>query len=96
MALYDLPAMISYVLSTTKMSSLGYIGHSQGTMIAFAGSSVYKDLASKMNVLIALGPVSTVKYITSPIRYLAPLSRDTEVSNSGGGGGGGHFKAARR
>ena len=80
MALYDLPAMIDYVLNITKMASLGYIGHSQGTMIAFAGSSVNKELARKMNVLIALGPVSTVKYITSPIRYLAPLSKDTEVS----------------
>ena len=79
MALFDLPAMIDYVLNTTKMSSLGYIGHSQGTMMAFSGTSVNSDLASKLNVLIALGPVSTVKYITSPIRYLAPISRDTEV-----------------
>jgi lysosomal acid lipase/cholesteryl ester hydrolase len=79
MALYDLPAMIYYVLNATKMSSLGYIGHSQGTMMAFADSSVNTELASKLNVLIALGPVSTVKYITSPIRYIAPLSRDVEV-----------------
>lgn len=79
MALYDLPAMIDYVLNTTKMASLGYIGHSQGTMMPFAGLSVYKELASKVNVLIALGPVATVGNITSPIRYLAPLSRDAEV-----------------
>ncbi|XP_028397346.1 lysosomal acid lipase/cholesteryl ester hydrolase-like [Dendronephthya gigantea] len=78
MALYDLPAMIDYVLNTTKMASLGYIGHSQGTMMAFAGLSLYKELAGKVNVLIALGPVATVGNITSPIRYLAPFSKDVE------------------
>lgn len=80
MALYDLPAMVDYVLNMTKMPSLGYVAHSQGTLIAFTGSSVSKELTSKINVLIALGPVATVKYIESPIRYLAPLSRDAEVS----------------
>ena len=80
MALNDLPAMVDYVLNTTKMPSLGYVGHSQGSLIAFTGTSVSKELTSKINVLIGLGPVATVKYIESPIRYLAPLSGDIEVS----------------
>lgn len=82
MALYDVPAMIDYVLNNTKMLSLAYIGHSQGNLVAFAGLSVNKIPSSKINILIALGPVSTLKYITSPIKYIAPLWKDAEVSKA--------------
>lgn len=79
MALYDFPAIVNYVLNVTGMASLGYIGHSQGTMMGFAEFSVNKELASKVNVFIGLGPVATVKYIYSPIKYLAPIAKDTEL-----------------
>lgn len=36
MAQFDLPAMIDYVLSVTAEDKLYYIGHSQGTTVAFA------------------------------------------------------------
>lgn len=79
MAVFDLPAMIDYVLNATKFSSLSYIAHSQGSLIAFTQTSINKELAKKLNLLIALGPISTVKYITSPIRYLSPLAEGFEV-----------------
>ena len=79
MARYDLPAMLNYVPNTTKMALLPYIGHSQGTLMAFAEFSINKDLARKVNVFIALDPVATAKYITSPIKYLAPILKDPEV-----------------
>ena len=78
-ALYDLPASLDYVLNFTGMESLGYVAHSQGTLIGFAEFSVNKELASKVNIFIALGPVSSVKSITSPIRYIAPFTKDVEV-----------------
>lgn len=48
MAKYDLPAMINYALKVTGESHLHYVGHSQGTMIGFAGFSQNKDLAKKV------------------------------------------------
>ena len=78
-ALYDLPATVDYVLNATGMTSLGYVGHSQGTLVGFAGFSVNQQLADKVNIFIALGPVSTVKNMTSPIKYIAPFAKDVEV-----------------
>lgn len=48
MAEYDLPAMINYALKITRRNQLYYIGHSQGTMIGFAGFSKNKELAKKV------------------------------------------------
>ena len=36
MARDDLPSMISYILNATKHTQVAYVGHSQGTAIAFA------------------------------------------------------------
>ncbi|PIK57460.1 putative gastric triacylglycerol lipase [Apostichopus japonicus] len=71
MAEYDLPAMINYALKITRRNQLYYIGHSQGTMIGFAGFSKNKELAKKVKTFYALAPVSTVGNMTSPLRYLA-------------------------
>ena len=35
MAMYDLPASIDFVLNHTGYKTIHYIGHSQGTLIAF-------------------------------------------------------------
>ncbi|KAG2445724.1 hypothetical protein HXX76_000330 [Chlamydomonas incerta] len=36
MAVYDLPAMVRYILSTSGAASLRYVGHSQGTTVLLA------------------------------------------------------------
>ena len=71
MAKYDLPAMVDFILNTTGQKSLSYIGHSQGTTIAFAGLSISKDLQSKINLFVALGPVANTSHITGVVKYLA-------------------------
>lgn len=72
-ASYDIPAMISYILDVTQQENLYYIGHSQGTMVAFARLSSDQELASKIKLFLALGPVATVGNLVSPIKYLADL-----------------------
>ena len=37
MAKYDMPAMVEYVRKTTGVSQVYWVGHSQGTLIMFAG-----------------------------------------------------------
>jgi len=68
---YDLPAMVDYALQVSGQSQLFYIGHSQGTLIAFAQFAKNKELASKIKLFLALGPVSVTAHMQSPIRYLS-------------------------
>ena len=71
MAKYDLPAMINHALFISGQKSLFYVGHSQGTMMAFAGLSMDKSLAEKVEVFFALAPVAKIGNTESPIKYLA-------------------------
>lgn len=79
MGYYDVPAMIDYILKQTGHTSLFYIGHSMGTTMFFAGMSARPEYNSKVKAMFALGPVATVSHILSPIRLLAPLSREIET-----------------
>lgn len=64
MADYDLPAMINYVLNVTGREQLFYVGHSQGTLIAFTGFSDNPALGNKIKAFIALAPVYTLNNTT--------------------------------
>ncbi|KAI9325838.1 Alpha/Beta hydrolase protein [Zopfochytrium polystomum] len=52
----DVPAVVDYVLEVTGLSSISYIGYSQGTTAIFAALSVNDELNSKLNVAIAMAP----------------------------------------
>jgi lysosomal acid lipase/cholesteryl ester hydrolase len=77
MAAYDLPAMVDYVVNQTSQQQIFYIGHSQGTMIAFAGLGINEELSSKIKLFLALGPVATVNHIESPLKLLADIGKPT-------------------
>lgn len=70
MAKYDLPAMINKALNVTGRKELFYVGHSQGTMMSFAGLSQSSDLRKKIKVLFALAPVARLAHAESPIKEL--------------------------
>ena len=60
---YDLPAVVEYVSETTRREQVYYVGHSQGTLIGFAGFSNNPLLASRVKLFAALCPVARVANI---------------------------------
>ena len=81
MAAYDLPAMIEHVVRTTGVKKVHYAGHSQGSLIGFAGFSSNHTLAAMIKRFYALAPVAKVRHIRSPIRLFAPFAHDLPVSD---------------
>ncbi|CAI2370464.1 unnamed protein product [Moneuplotes crassus] len=73
MGYYDLPSNIDYILDYTDNKKLTYIGHSQGTIQFFAGNSI-KNIASKVDSFVGLGPVMYVENQRSPIITLLKVS----------------------
>jgi predicted esterase len=80
MTLSDLPAFVNKVISVTNQSKIFYVGFSEGTMMGFAGLSHNLTLGSQIKAFYAMGPVTTLNYITSPLKLLAPYSKELEVS----------------
>jgi len=68
---FDLPAMIEYALGKSGQDQLYYVGHSQGTMMIWAGVSENQFLKDKIKLVFALAPVARLKNIYSPIKYLS-------------------------
>ena len=48
MARYDLPTMVNFVVNHTRQKQLYYIGHSQGTLTAFAHASQVPQFAKQV------------------------------------------------
>nr|ADK55607.1 lysosomal acid lipase [Varanus komodoensis] len=66
MAKFDLPAMIHYILEKTGQQQLYYVGHSQGTTIAFIAFSTMPELAQKIKMFFALAPVTRLDHAKTP------------------------------
>ena len=81
MAKFDLPATIDYIQNITGQDQLVYIGHSQGTLIAFAAFSTNPELAKKISLFIALAPIVTIGNIKDPyLKALAEIITAIDVS----------------
>ncbi|XP_019339820.2 lysosomal acid lipase/cholesteryl ester hydrolase isoform X1 [Alligator mississippiensis] len=70
---YDLPAALHFIMEKTGQEELYYVGHSEGTAVGFAAFLTNPELAKKIKVFFALGPVATVTYATSPLATLGRL-----------------------
>eukprot|EP00064_Thunnus_orientalis_P023643 superscaffoldBa00009149_g23895 len=73
MALKDLPAVVDHILKVTGQDQIFYIGHSQGTTIAFIAFSTLPELANKIKLFFGLAPVATVAFTSSPMTKLSVL-----------------------
>uniref|UniRef100_A0A8C5U421 Partial AB-hydrolase lipase domain-containing protein n=1 Tax=Malurus cyaneus samueli TaxID=2593467 RepID=A0A8C5U421_9PASS len=67
MAMYDLPAMVGFILMQTEQEKLFYVGHAQGNTLGFIAFSSLPHLAKKIKLFFALAPVSTLRYARGPV-----------------------------
>ncbi|KAL6067301.1 Hydrolase, alpha/beta fold domain containing protein [Balamuthia mandrillaris] len=73
----DAAASIDYILETTKQKHLTYIGHSQGTNIAFALLTSRPSFRSKLNLFVALAPAVYVQnHKSKMLSYLSGIKTD--------------------
>lgn len=79
MAAIDLPYMIDYTLNYTGAEKLYYMGHSEGTMTAFAAFSSNPTIAKKIIKYFALAPVAAVKNIGGALKVIAPWTKTIEI-----------------
>ncbi|XP_006147664.1 lipase member J isoform X2 [Tupaia chinensis] len=75
MAKYDLPASIDFIVKQTGQEEIFYVGHSQGTTIAFIAFSTMPKIAERIKIFFALAPVFSIKYSKSPLIKVAYKSK---------------------
>nr|BAB26000.1 unnamed protein product [Mus musculus] len=75
MAKYDLPGIIDFIVNKTGQEKLYFIGHSLGTTIGFVAFSTMPELAQRIKMNFALGPVISFKYPTSVFTNLFLLPK---------------------
>jgi len=63
--------MINFILNETKMPQLYYVGHSMGTLTAFALFSDNVEFSKKVQKFYALAPIMEVKNIKGTFKDLA-------------------------
>ncbi|NWR21828.1 LIPM Lipase, partial [Emberiza fucata] len=73
MAMYDLPAMVGFILMQTEQKQLFYVGHAQGSSLGFIAFSSLPHLAKKIKLFFALAPVYTFRHARGPVLKLAFL-----------------------
>ena len=75
----DLPAMLDYVLKVTGQKQLFYVGHSQGTIMGFAGFTFNQSLASRVKAFFALAPVAYIKHIKGAFKVVTDYKDEFTV-----------------
>ncbi|POI22733.1 hypothetical protein CIB84_013519, partial [Bambusicola thoracicus] len=84
MAMYDVPAMVNFILQHTGQEKLFYIGHAQGNSLgeweqgagcakSFIAFSSMPHLAEKINLFFALAPLYTFHHVEGPVLKIAFL-----------------------
>ncbi|XP_025940809.1 lysosomal acid lipase/cholesteryl ester hydrolase-like, partial [Apteryx rowi] len=70
---YDLPAELYFAMNKTGQKQVYYVGHSEASTAGFIAFSTYPELAQRVKVFFALGPVATITYASSPAVRLTHL-----------------------
>lgn len=67
MGIYDLPAVIDYVLGQTGEDNLYYIGHSMGTTMFYVLTSSLPQYNAKIRLMTSLAPIAYMGFVKSPL-----------------------------
>ncbi|NXJ38802.1 LIPM Lipase, partial [Ciconia maguari] len=67
MGKYDIPAELYFIMNKTGQKYVYYVGHSEASTAGFVAFSTYPELAQRVKVFFALGPVATITHATSPL-----------------------------
>ncbi|NWZ04354.1 LIPM Lipase, partial [Agelaius phoeniceus] len=67
MGKYDIPAELNFIMNKTGQKDVYYIGHSEGSTAGFIAFYMYPELAKRVKVFFALGPVTACPHATSPL-----------------------------
>ncbi|NXF38602.1 LIPM Lipase, partial [Nyctibius bracteatus] len=73
MAVYDLPAMVGFILKQTGQEKLFYVGHAQGSSVGFIAFSSMPQLDEKIKLFFALAPLYTFHHVKGPVLNTAFL-----------------------
>ncbi|XP_037958909.1 lipase 3-like [Teleopsis dalmanni] len=68
--MYDLPAIIDYVLYKTDAKQLTYFGHSQGGTAFFVMASILPEYNNKINLMHALTPAVYLSHMRTSYRIM--------------------------
>ncbi|KFU91421.1 Lysosomal acid lipase/cholesteryl ester hydrolase, partial [Chaetura pelagica] len=71
MGKYDIPAELYFIMNKTGQKDVYYVGHSEGAAAGFIAFSTYPELAKRVKIFCALGPVITCSHATSPLITIA-------------------------
>ncbi|XP_043264592.1 lipase 3-like [Colletes gigas] len=72
--IYDLPAMITYIVELKEHDLKAYIGFSMGTTCFYVMASERPEITRLLHSVYSLAPVVYMKHVRSPLRYLAPIA----------------------
>uniref|UniRef100_A0A8C4W184 AB hydrolase-1 domain-containing protein n=1 Tax=Gopherus evgoodei TaxID=1825980 RepID=A0A8C4W184_9SAUR len=67
MGKYDITAVLYFAMNKTGQKQLYYVAHSEGTTLGFVAFSSRPDLAQRIKMFFALGPVATITFAKSPV-----------------------------
>lgn len=80
LGVYDLPAIINYILDKTETRQLHYCGLSMGTTTFFIFASEKQELLNKIRSNISLAPVANIRHAKSNLKWLGSLIKKMDVS----------------
>ncbi|XP_039148048.1 lipase 3 isoform X2 [Drosophila simulans] len=76
--IYDLPAIVDYVLARTNRRQLHYVGHSQGTTVLLVLLSQRPEYNARFANAALMAPVAFLQHLSSPPLRL--LARDSSMA----------------